>query len=115
MPFAVWRDHHLVRQIDPDLSAWIRSQLLPKFMDDALIERDRKDAVLNAVDLKDFAELPDVFVVPSKIIAGYFEGGDPEVWRRARYHEIVEELAPYKNNWDIIGKRLSEMADARTL
>ena len=56
MPFAVGRDHRLVRQIDRDLSAWIRSQLVPKFMDDALIERDRKDAVLNAVDLKDFAE-----------------------------------------------------------
>lgn len=66
------------------------------------------------VDLKDFVELPDVFVVPSKIIAAYFEGGDPEVWRRARYHEIIEELSPYKNNWDIIGKQLSELAGGRT-
>ncbi len=39
---------------------------------------------------------------------------DPEVWRRARYHEIIEELSPYKNNWDIIGKRLSKIAGGRT-
>ena len=32
------------------------------------------------VDLKDFKELPDVFVVPSRIIFRYFEGGDPAKW-----------------------------------
>jgi hypothetical protein len=29
----------------------------------------------------------------------YFEGADPNEWRRARYHEMVEVLAEYKNNW----------------
>ncbi len=65
------------------------------------------------VDLKEFDALPDVFLVPSKIIAGYFEGGDPEVEHRARYHELVEKLAAYRNNWDIISKRLSEIAGDR--
>ena len=59
------------------------------------------------VDLKEFAELPDVFIVPSNVIAAYFEGGDSQVWRRARYHtDDLEELFPFKNNWDILHNRL---------
>jgi|SRR5579875_2053457 len=50
------------------------------------------------VDLKEFVELPDVFIVPSSVIAAYFEGGDPKTWTYARYHERVEKLSPYKNN-----------------
>jgi hypothetical protein len=61
------------------------------------------------VDLKDCEELPDVFIVPSNVIATYFEGRDPAVWRRARYHELGEELSQYRNNWEIIRKRLSEL------
>jgi hypothetical protein len=53
------------------------------------------------VDLRSFTELPDVFIVPSNIIATYFQRG-PEGWPRARYHETVETLASYKNNWDTI-------------
>jgi hypothetical protein len=34
------------------------------------------------VDLKEFQELPDVFIVPSEVIFEYFKGGDPETWRR---------------------------------
>jgi len=68
------------------------------------------------VDLKKFAELPDVFIVPSKVIADYFDPAcaassgwwstrsRPDPWHRARYHELVEELAQYKNNWDTIGR-----------
>jgi len=72
-----------------------------------------KSALLNKpslffalVDLKDFSELPDVFVVPSNIIAGYFAAG-PEGWPRARYHETVEKLDAYKNNWDLIDHLLT--------
>jgi hypothetical protein len=61
------------------------------------------------VDLKQFAELPDVFLVPSKVIADYFKGGNPETWRRARYHEHVENLAPYKNDWGTLCNRLAEL------
>jgi hypothetical protein len=63
------------------------------------------------VNLKNFAELPDVFIVPSNIIATYFQRG-PEGWPRARYHETVETLAPYKNNWDTIRSRLTDPVQA---
>lgn len=56
------------------------------------------------VDLRDFNGLPDVFVLPSKVIHGYFAGGDPTVWRRARYHPLLEEVELYKNNWEILFK-----------
>jgi hypothetical protein len=64
------------------------------------------------VDLKEFAELPDVFIVPSKMIATYFEGGDPKTWTFARYHELIETLTPHKNNWDTIRNRLAELDSA---
>jgi hypothetical protein len=57
------------------------------------------------VDLKRFEELPDVFIVPSNVIATYFQAG-PEGWPRARYHEKIETLSPYKNNWETIRIRL---------
>jgi hypothetical protein len=79
-----------------------------------------KSAVLNTanlffalVDLKRFEELPDVFIVPSQVIAAYFEEG-PEHWPRARYHPLIEDLEPYKNRWDILGMRLTE-GDGKTL
>jgi hypothetical protein len=59
------------------------------------------------VDLKEFQELPDVFIVPSGVIFGYFKGGDPEAWRRARYHPEIVEIGQYKNNWDLLKKALA--------
>jgi hypothetical protein len=60
------------------------------------------------VDLKGVAELPDVFIVPSSVIADYFKAG-PEGWPRARYHELIENLSHYKNNWDTMSSRLSDL------
>ena len=57
------------------------------------------------VDLKEYEELPDVFIVPSQVISKYFEAG-PENWPRARYHPEIEEISQYKNNWDILRKAL---------
>src|SRR5260370_11044020 len=37
------------------------------------------------VDLKGFAELPDVFIVPSNVIAEVFNAG-PDGWPRSRHH-----------------------------
>ena len=59
------------------------------------------------VDLRNFEELPDVFIVPSKVIARYFSAG-PEGWPRARYHESIKKLERYKNDWTTIQKHLSE-------
>ena len=58
------------------------------------------------VDLREFECLPDVFIVPSKIIADYFEGGDPNTWRRARYHPEIEDIEEYKNNWNLLERAL---------
>jgi hypothetical protein len=61
------------------------------------------------VDLKNFQGLPDTFIVPSKLIFAYFEGGDPETWHRARYHPLLEEVDQYKNNWDILREALTNV------
>jgi hypothetical protein len=58
------------------------------------------------VDLQEFQALPEVFIVPSQVIFEYFTAGDPETWRRARYHPLVEEVQQYKNNWDLLKKAL---------
>ena len=58
------------------------------------------------VDLREFEGLPDVFVVPSKTIFHYFEGGDPTTWRRVRYHPEIEEINKYKNNWSLLERAL---------
>lgn len=58
------------------------------------------------VDLKEFRELPDVFIVPSQVIFKYFETGPNENWKRARYHPEIEEISKYKNNWEILRKAL---------
>jgi len=58
------------------------------------------------VDLRNFKELPDVFIVPSNVIAKYFKGGDPKVWIRARYHPLLKEIEPYKNKWSLLTRAL---------
>ena len=59
------------------------------------------------VDLKEFEEMPDVFVVPAAIIYDYFDGGDPETWPRARYHPEIAEVDKYKNNWELLKAELA--------
>jgi len=56
--------------------------------------------------LKQFQELPDVFIVPSEVIFKYFNGGGPKTWRRARYHPKIGEISQYKNKWDLLKKAL---------
>jgi hypothetical protein len=59
------------------------------------------------VDLKEFQDMPDVFIVPSAIIFKYFEHGDPKAWPRARYHPEIAEIELYKNKWDILENALT--------
>jgi hypothetical protein len=79
------------------------------------------------VDLKGFGErsdvVPDVFIVPSKVIADYFDPHctmssgwwkektrpDRDEWKWARYHELVEELDQYRNNWAALHNRLTQL------
>ena len=58
------------------------------------------------VDLQGFQNLPEVFIVPSRVIFRYFKGGDPETWLRARYHPLVPDISQYKNNWKLITSAL---------
>ena len=68
--------------------------------------REEHDLLFYAlVDLKWFAELPDVYIVPSEVIAGYFRAG-PEGWPRARYHPEIEVMNEYRNNWEIMKNTL---------
>lgn len=66
---------------------------------------NRGDLIFALVDLRNFDGLPDVFLVPSKTIAKYFQAG-PEGWPRARYHEELAKLKNFKNNWSILAKLL---------
>ena len=67
---------------------------------------DHPNLFFALVDLKEFQELPDAFLVPSRTIFQYFEGGDPKTWPRARYHPEIHEIEQYKNNWDGLKKAL---------
>jgi len=71
--------------------------------------RVKSDRLLFAlIDLKNFEGLPDVFLVPSRVIYEYFKGGDPKTWRRARYHPKVEDIKEYRNGWDLLRKALQQ-------
>ena len=59
------------------------------------------------VDLKEFQSLPDTYIIPSKVVFAYFEGGDPEKWIRARYHPLIEDVAPFKNRWEQLKQALT--------
>lgn len=67
------------------------------------------------VDLKGkkLDALPDVFIVPSKILSAYYQHivstyykDDPKKWKRTMYQETVEKLEPYKNAWGTITRKL---------
>jgi len=67
----------------------------------------RSSATLNSqnlwfafVDLKEFDELPDVYVVPSRVVFTYFNKTHTLDWfSRHRYHPLLGDVAAYKNSW----------------
>ena len=66
---------------------------------------DRQDLFFAFVDLKGAKdEMPDVFIVPSKVIfrsfdKPYFKSG---IKRRWRWHPEIETVSQFKNNWRIL-------------
>lgn len=70
----------------------------------------REDLFFAFVDLKEFEEMPEVFIVPSSVVHEYYEGGDPQEWKWPRYHPLVSEIEAYKNNWKLITDRLDRHA-----
>jgi hypothetical protein len=68
---------------------------------------NRPNLVFAFVDLKNFEALPDVFLIPAKVIFKYFGRGKkgPEIgWIRARYHPLISDIEEYKNNWEPLTK-----------
>ena len=52
------------------------------------------------VDLREFEELPDVYIVPSKVVFAYFNKEHTLDWfSRYRYHPLLGDVAAYKNGW----------------
>jgi hypothetical protein len=49
------------------------------------------------VDLRGFKEMPDTYIMPSKVIYDHFTQGSPAIWKRARWHPLLEVAGPYKN------------------
>jgi hypothetical protein len=65
----------------------------------------RKHLYFAFVDLKEFAELPDMYIIPSRFIKNYCRNWVEKV-RWVRFHIGIEELKPYKNNLGIIKRAL---------
>jgi len=60
------------------------------------------------VDLKARSgELPDVFVIQSRVVFKYFEPYFKTGLSRWRYHPKVDSSLQYKNNWKMLGDYLS--------
>jgi hypothetical protein len=62
------------------------------------------------VDLMGFKKMPDTYIVPSKVIYDHFAQGSPTVWKRARWHPLLEIVEPYKNEkgWVRLQEALKE-------
>ena len=62
------------------------------------------------VDLRgdSFDSIPDVYVVPAKIIKQEYAGVDVRQWSFFRLHRPIDWMTPYKNNWKPIQKALPQ-------
>jgi len=70
---------------------------------------DRPGLFFAFVNLKGMNDLiPDVFVVPSKVIHKWFEEHLESRQKRLRWHPTIEIAEQYKNNWDILRNYLAE-------
>lgn len=55
-------------------------------------------------------EMPDVFIVPSKVIHDKFESYLEKKPSRPRWHPKIHEAEPYKNNWDSLRDYLNTVS-----
>lgn len=56
-------------------------------------------------------EMPDVFIVPSKVIHDRFEKQIEAKQSRIRWHPRIETAEPFKNNWDILRDYLQKASN----
>jgi len=73
----------------------------------------RPDLFFAFVDLKlQSGQLPDVFIIPSRLIFDYFSKpyfkSKPNI--RWRYHPEIKSIEQYKNNWEILRGYLNKKA-----
>ena len=67
----------------------------------------RKRFLFALVDMKGFPDgVPDVFLVPSRVLLRYYRDGLPKKWKWPRYHPSVAALRRYKNNWALVEEEL---------
>ena len=76
------------------------------------------DLFFAPVDLKGVGErLPDVFVVPSEVVAKYFDRDyfkNPAQKRWWRYHPKYETMQKYKNKWELLLEYLAGKSEEST-
>jgi hypothetical protein len=74
-----------------------------------------EDLFFAFVDLKLWMEqLPDIFIVPSKVVVDDFKSGISAgyVIKRWIWKPWVEKVTPYKNNWDVLRNHLQGKSQA---
>jgi len=74
--------------------------------DNSEANSDSPRFLIALVDLREFKQQPDVFVLPPSVLAVYAKktidekyGGDRTKWKRWMYHPKIEDLANFKNDW----------------
>jgi len=74
---------------------------------------NQPDLFFAFVDLKGAStELPDIFIIPSKITYEAFEPFFKSGVRRWRYHPKVDAISQFKNNWKILEDYLHSKAQS---
>jgi hypothetical protein len=109
-------------------SAWRKRSLISRTPHDyewdigpKLARKNEPSLFVALVDLKDpeqngqIAELPDVYIVSSTKIYGYFQEilqreGKSDLGRWM-YWPLVEDIKPHKNRWDILENYLHRNSD----
>ena len=73
----------------------------------------REDLIYAFVDLRNFAEVPDIFFVPSSVVTDWCSKSEREFeakgkeWKWYRMHVCVETFEPHKNNWELLRRKLA--------
>lgn len=73
------------------------------------IEHASPKTIMCFVDLRGFGltEAPAVYVVPTKLLIEHYAGEDIRQHSFFRHHRPIEEMEPFKNNWQPVVEALS--------
>jgi hypothetical protein len=74
------------------------------------VETSSKSLFYAFVDLKDFTELPDIYFLPSQVVAKWYSDRGPRAgWKWPRFHPASAFMDPYRNNFT----KLCRILDAK--